>query len=118
MDSFCKIRDIYRAIIEFENSMIASHGMSLNEGMLLCCLSKKGCCKSTEIAESLNLTCSNTSKVIKSVEAKEFIKRDLGATDKRSMLFTLTPKGEQKLKEMEKSMVEMPALLKELIKSK
>lgn len=40
MDSLCKIRDIYRAIATFEAEFEKHYNLSLNEGMLLCTLSK------------------------------------------------------------------------------
>lgn len=115
MDSFCRIRDIYRAIIDFENIMESKYGLSLNEGMLLCSLSCGKTMTSSEIAEALGLTCSNTSKVIKSVETKGLIKRSLGTTDKRSMLFTITPKGSKSLSELKCGSNEIPQILKEII---
>ncbi|MDD4609105.1 MAG: MarR family transcriptional regulator [Bacteroidaceae bacterium] len=116
MDSFCKIREIHRAIIGFENQLITEYGLSLNEGMALCCLSKKEALTSTEIAELLDLTCSNTSKVIKSVEKKGWIHRDLGNDDKRNMFFSLTPEGVKKLKEVKICSIEVPEELKCIIK--
>lgn len=40
MDSLCKIRDIYRAIATFEAEFEKHYNLTLNEGMLLCTLSK------------------------------------------------------------------------------
>ena len=53
---------LYRAIAEFETRFEKVHHLCLNEGMLLCCLSKKKRLSSGEIAELLGLTNSNTSK--------------------------------------------------------
>ena len=39
MESFCKIRDVYRAITEFEARFEKRYGLGLNEGSLLCALS-------------------------------------------------------------------------------
>lgn len=38
MEALCKIRDIYRAIAEFEGQFVQQYDLSLNEGMLLCTL--------------------------------------------------------------------------------
>lgn len=38
MEDLCKIRDVYRAIAEFETQFIQQYNLSLNEGMLLCAL--------------------------------------------------------------------------------
>ena len=36
METLCKIRDVYRAIAEFEVQFTQMYDLSLNEGMLLC----------------------------------------------------------------------------------
>ena len=51
METLCKIRDLYRAIAEFETRFEKAHHLCLNEGMLLCCLSRKKRLSSGEIAE-------------------------------------------------------------------
>ena len=40
METICLMRDICRAIETFEADFVKVHHMSLNEGMLLCSLSK------------------------------------------------------------------------------
>jgi len=110
----CKIREIYRAIDEYENKIVHGYGLSLNEGMLLCCIQEYGKTSSTDIAKSLGLTCSNTSKVIKSVETKKFIKRSLDNKDKRVMLFSITEKGKNKINAVMSDTKDLPAIIKEL----
>jgi len=110
----CKIRKIYRAIDEYENKIVHDYGLSLNEGMLLCCIQEYGKTSSTDIAKSLGLTCSNASKVIKSVETKKFIKRTIGNKDKRVMLFSITEEGENKINAVISDTKDMPAIIKEL----
>ena len=65
MDSccLCKIRNIYRSIVDFENQLQQSLGLNMNEAMLLCLLSDGENLLSGEIAEQLGLTRSNASKV-------------------------------------------------------
>ena len=57
---------------EFENQFAKAYSLSLNEGMLLCTLLDNGQLSSSEIAEALGLSTSNASKVIRSVEEKDF----------------------------------------------
>ena len=78
MEDLCKIRDVYRAIAEFETQFMQQYNLSLNEGMLLCTLLNTPRLTSGEIAEALGLTCSNTSKLIRSVEEKKLIARIIG----------------------------------------
>ena len=68
MNTLCRIREVSRAIAEFEQCFEREYRLSMNEGVLLCCLARHGELSSGEIAEMLRLTCSNTSKVIRSVE--------------------------------------------------
>ena len=56
METLCRIRDIYRAIAEFETQFIHSYNLSLNEGMLLCTLLDHPKLTSSEIAEALGLS--------------------------------------------------------------
>jgi Transcriptional regulators len=72
------------------------------------CFAKKGKALSGELAGELGLTYSNASKVIKSVENKGLIQRELGKEDKRNMYFSLSKKGEEVLKEIKCSKMELP----------
>ena len=66
MEKLCKIRDVQRSIIAFEQRFVKRHGICLNEGMLLCSLHQSERLSSGELGELLGLTPSNTSKVIMS----------------------------------------------------
>jgi DNA-binding MarR family transcriptional regulator len=116
METLCKIRDIYRAVAAFEAVFEKQHDLCLNEGMLLCSLSKTEKLSSGELAEALGLTTSNTSKVIKSVETKELVERVLGNVDKRQMYFSLTKKGRKRLEEIKCDHLEIPDLLQEMLR--
>lgn len=113
MKSICVMRDIYKAISNFEAEFEAVYGLSLNEAMILCTLSESedGRMTSTTIAERTEMTHSHTSKVIRSVEEKVFISRSVGETDKRKMYFKLTEKGKEKLKQLNCKDVAIPELL-------
>ena len=89
----CRIRDIYKAIARFESEVEKTFSLNINELTLLCILAEKQCLSSGELTRELSLSASNTSKVIGALEAKGHVKRRLSKEDKRSMLFTLTPKG-------------------------
>ncbi len=97
MEPLCRIRDIFRSINDFENQFHEKYGICLNEGMLLCTISKIGKCSSGKIAEVLGLSSSNASKVIVSMEKKDLIERIVGEEDRRQMNFILTEKGKKSL---------------------
>ncbi|MGL4853249.1 MAG: MarR family winged helix-turn-helix transcriptional regulator [Phocaeicola sp.] len=113
MKRLCKIRDIQRSIMQFEQEFIACYGICLNEGMALCsiCQSEEKKLTSSEIGELLGLTLSNTSKVLAAVEKKGLLKRTLGKTDKRQMFFSLTPKGAELLAAIKCKDLAIPASL-------
>ncbi len=116
MNTLCKIREISRAIAEFEQRFEQKYHLSMNEGVLLCCLARQGELSSGEIAEVLRLTCSNTSKVIRSVENKGFVTRKLGEDDKRQMYFSLTPQGRAELDRLQPCNIALPELLTRFLK--
>lgn len=110
MKALCRIRDIQRALEEYESFFLKTTGVTLKEGMLLCSLSD-GCSTATEIASKIELSCSNCSKILASVERKGYIFRQLGDEDKRNIFFSLTDVGKSKLLSIENSMPKVPELL-------
>lgn len=101
MELICKLKDIYKALYDFEKKFAEANEITINEGMLLCCL-KDGKPKSAnELCEFVGLSNSRVSRVINTVESKGYIKREMGTIDKRQMIFTLTDSGKKKTKEMQ-----------------
>lgn len=115
MEKLCKIRNIQRCVTHFELDFEKQYGISLNEGMVLCSLSKKSELSSGEIGDLLALTSSNTSKVINSAEKKGLIKRVIGTKDKRQMFFTLTEQGSSLLSSLNCDKIISSELLNNLI---
>lgn len=115
MDKLCKIRDIQRAVNQFEQSFDKKYGISLNEGMALCSLLKQGCLSSGEIGELLGLTSSNNSKIMRSVESKGLVERVMGTKDRRQMYFSLTPEGKELISAITCEQVEISPLLQKLL---
>ncbi|WP_295916165.1 MarR family transcriptional regulator [uncultured Alistipes sp.] len=114
MDKLCRIRDLQRAVNQFEANLEKLHGICMNEGMALCSLSKAGRLSCGELGEMLGLTPSNTSKVLRSVENKGFVSRELGTRDKRQMYFSLTERGRELLASVNCKAIETPEILKTL----
>ena len=115
METLCKIRDVYRAIAEFEVQFTQMYDLSLNEGMLLCTLLNTPKLPSSEIAEALGLSASNTSKVIRSVEGKKLITRLIGKEDKRQMRFSLTTEGKNRISDIKNATFELSELLQQVV---
>ena len=83
MESICAIKDIYKALYQFEKTFAEVHDITINEAMLLCCL-KDGETKSAGmICEYIGLSNSRVSKVITAVENKGYIRRNINKNDKR-----------------------------------
>ena len=105
METLCKIRDVYRAIAEFEVQFTQMYDLSLNTPKLT----------SSEIAEALGLSASNTSKVIRSVEGKKLITRLIGKEDKRQMRFSLTTEGKNRISDIKNATFELSELLQQVV---
>lgn len=115
MKRLCALRDLCRAIGEYEQEFQKVYTISLNEGMVLCSLREKRL-SSGEIAKQINLTCSNTSKLIRSIEDKGYIERVMGEEDRRQMYFSLTPEGAKIIEKIEVDSIPLSEPLKGLLK--
>lgn len=111
-----QIRRIYRTIVTLEQKISMQYGLNLNEAVLLCHLNETDGMTSGEIAETLELTCSNTSKVIASVEKRGYVHRRIGKEDKRNMRVALTSKGRGLLESMNCCDIPVPEMLQTAIK--
>ncbi len=116
MDShcLCKLRDIYRAIISFENELEKLFGLNINEAMLLCMLSNGETQLAGEIADKLGLTRSNASKVIASLEKRSLIRRQACKEDSRCQRFHITKKGYEMMEQVNCDKLSVPEELKAL----
>ena len=116
MDSscLCKLRDIYRAIIGFENELEQRLGLNINEAMLLCTLAEGEHLLSGEIADQLGLTRSNASKVIASMEKQMLIRRQTCKEDSRCQRFHITKKGLEMLEHIHCDSIKMPEVLESI----
>ncbi|MDE5981118.1 MAG: MarR family transcriptional regulator, partial [Bacteroidaceae bacterium] len=106
-----QIRQIYRAIVAMEQEINTQYGLNLNEAVLLCHLNDTEGMTSGEIAEMMELSCSNTSKVIASVEKRGYVHRRIGKEDKRNMQVALTAKGKEMLENMNGCSIPVPEIL-------
>jgi MarR family transcriptional regulator, organic hydroperoxide resistance regulator len=107
MQNFCKLKDLYKVIQELEKTIQEAHGLSGNECMAICSLSK--CCSSAgELSDTLSLSKSRMSKILAALEQKNFIERNFDQYDKRKTQFVLTVKGLEKANEVENSPISIP----------
>ena len=99
------MRELFKALSELETRLMEQYGVSLNEAMALCCIGGDTLTASV-ISENTGLSASHTSKVIRSIEEKELIVRNLGDKDKRH----------ECLEALKANEIEIPELLKPLFK--
>lgn len=111
------MRDLYKALSEFENSFETAYGVTLNEAMILCSLKEADSeMTSSALSERTELKPAHTSKIIGGIEDKGLIVRSLGKEDKRQMFFSLTENGQKLLKKILADNIEIPQLIKPLFK--
>jgi len=116
MKEICSLKDIYKALYNFEKEFADKNGITINEGMILCCM-KDGIPKSAnELCDFVGLSNSRVSRVINTIESKGYIAREMGVKDKRQMIFSLTKEGKKKLKEMSEYKSDFSELRSQLIK--
>ena len=112
MKTICAMRDVFKAMGNFETAFEKMYQITLNEAMILCAL-KEASDKvtATNLSKQTELSPSHTSKMLRILEEKGLIVRSLGSEDRRQMYFQL---GKQRVTELELDKVEIPDLLKPL----
>lgn len=115
MESICKLKDIYKALYEFEANFLGTYGVTINEGIIMCML-MDGAKKAGEICADCSLTASRLSKVLASLESKMYICRSIGNQDRRQIMVELTAEGLQKVTSIKSSQVCIPDALSILLK--
>ena len=111
MKTICAMRDVFKAMGNFETAFEKMYQITLNEAMILCAL-KEASDKvtATNLSKQTELSPSHTSKMLRILEEKGL----LGSEDRRQMYFHLTQLGKQRVTELELDKVEIPDLLKPL----
>jgi DNA-binding MarR family transcriptional regulator len=117
-ECICRIRNIYRAIVTFENELQKHLGLNINEAVMLCIVSENENISSGEISEEMGLSNSNASKVIASLEKRTLIRRKACKEDLRCMKFVVTAKGKELLASLNCDNICVPDNLKCLAHSK
>ena len=115
MESICKLKNIYKSLYTFEKEFAEKNNITINEGMVLCCLKDEKPRTANDLCEFVGLSNSRVSRIINAVETKGYILREMGSIDKRQMIFSLTEEGRKKIKEMMKHEINLSALIKELV---
>lgn len=109
----CVMREVMKALADFENALMEAHSVSLNEAMVLCAVGNSPATASF-VAEQTGLRPSHTSKVVASLEDKGFITRELGKQDKRQICLSLTNAGKEALLRIKAYSFDIPEVLQPL----
>lgn len=117
MKTICAMREVFKAMTDFEIAFEEVYQLSLNEAMVLCTL-KEATEKmsATNLSKLTDLSPSHTSKMLRILEEKKLIVRTLGSEDRRQMYFHLSPAGQKRANELKLDKVKIPKLLKPLFK--
>lgn len=111
-----KIKNIYKILYMLDKEFFENNGITLNEAIVVYSLSEQYDSCASYLSDQLGLSNSRTSKILLNLERKRYIKRKIGKEDKRLMLFSLTEKGMEKKKELQRNEDEYIKLTKLLAK--
>lgn len=114
------MKDVLKAFYEFEKSLVQRHSLTMNEAILLCILGEKVTDRkvhlsASDISEITGFSPSHISKVLRSAESKQWIKRSVCDRDKRKMYFSLSEEGLKKYKQLKNLPVQIPDILHKLL---
>lgn len=92
----CSLKELVRGIHDLECELKRSHGLTLNEGLCLCCVSKRGHSPG-DCARQMGLSASRISRILNALEKKGLLERRSLPDDHRSTELSLTDKGRARL---------------------
>ena len=95
-EPFYQINNSWRRLKKLNQDIQEQAGISLDEAIVLCCLSQRCKCQG-DVAEQTGLTITQASRVLSRLENKSLIQRSIDDADKRKMIFTITSTGLQTL---------------------
>lgn len=114
VEEICRLKDVYKVLHLFEKEFAEKNGITINEGMILCCLKDGSSKAANELCDFVGLSNSRVSRIIHSAEKKELIQRRMGIADKRQMIFTLTETGKLKVQEMLAKEMDLSSLVRQI----
>jgi len=108
------MRELMKALSDFETQLMENHGVTLNEAMTLCAVGDE-CITASVISERTGLRPSHTSKVVSSLESKKYVIRKLGKQDKRQMYLSLSTRGKECLSRIKVHAFDIPPMLQPIL---
>lgn len=114
MESVFKLKDIYKALYDFERQYINMNNITINEAIVLHTLKDGKPLSAKTIYHHVGLSKSRMSRVLSDIEEKGYVVRKTGEKDKRNMLFSLSFAGGEKLKEITGQKINFSKLIEKI----
>ncbi len=107
MIDLCSLSRIVSLLNHLDENLRQSQSVGLMEAVVLCSLGK-ALTSPTEIAKATGISASNLSRVLRSLEERRFVERNIDDKDKRRLRFALTSDGHARLASIQSSGLEIP----------
>ena len=96
-----RLKNIQKALYRLDKEFLEDNRVTLNEAFILYSLYNKKTSCASYLSNQIGLSNSRTSRILENLEIKKYIIRRIGKPDKRKMIFSLTDKGREKIKEIQ-----------------
>lgn len=93
MHNLCNLRKLVVHLRHFENKLKEHTDLSLNEALCLCQIQKAKIAAST-LCNELEISASRISRILKTLENKNLIKRSIANDDRRNIIIEITNEGQ------------------------
>lgn len=100
MESIVKLKNIYKALYDFEKQYLDLNGVTINEAIILNTLIDNKPKIAKDLYASVGLSKSRVSRILSDLENKGYITRKISKEDRRNIFFQLTYAGASKAKEI------------------
>lgn len=107
MIDLCSIRNIQTALKRFEETLKTETGLSLNDALCLCSISK-GIQEPGLLAKELELSPSRLTRILNALEERKLLVRKIATSDRRGIAVLLTERGEKLVNSYKCAGIEVP----------
>lgn len=107
MIDLCSVRKIQTALRRFEVQLKTTTGLTLNDALCLCSISK-GIREPGALSRELELSPSRLTRILDALEGRGMIERKTSDEDRRNVTVELTPEGIRLIQSYQCSELELP----------
>lgn len=93
MKDLCQVKDVLATIVQLEARIRRETGLSLNQALVLCCLSQCSLTP-TQLAAQLRIPVPSLSRLLGTLVGRQLTIRHPSQDDARQTLVSLTPSGQ------------------------